>query len=314
MHIEKLTSNSVSYVRVAALFAIIICHMMQALDNKWAWVMNIGVQVFLFISGFLYGHMNASSWLGWYKRRFYRIYIPFIQVVFLYILVYLLCATKTLALSRIFSYVVASHWFNGWIPGIEHLWFITAILMCYMTTPVLQSLKSIHIPVLFLIFGFSLYELFVVKYDIKVFIPLFIYAFGFFYASFKGWWKYGIISLLCALSVFLLWQLTWEDILDHGSLMNQVFHTYCGITISVILVELFSNVLKVGVLNRFVSFFDKHSYEIYLVHHPFIIGPFSLIGLTPFVILNISAILGLTFIMAFLLKRLVNFELSCMHI
>ena len=38
--------------------SIVTCHFMQSLGNHWAWVFNIGVQVFLLMSGFLYGYMR----------------------------------------------------------------------------------------------------------------------------------------------------------------------------------------------------------------------------------------------------------------
>ena len=71
-------STAISCLRVLAMFSIVSCHFMQALDNHWAWVFNLGVQVFLLISGFLFGHQHITNWMSWWGKRFLRIYIPFI--------------------------------------------------------------------------------------------------------------------------------------------------------------------------------------------------------------------------------------------
>ena len=78
MQITTTESVAISYFRVMALVSIISCHIFQALDNRWAWVLNMGVQVFFFISGFLYGHKDIQDWIRWYKNRFKKIYFPFI--------------------------------------------------------------------------------------------------------------------------------------------------------------------------------------------------------------------------------------------
>ena len=70
-------SCAISYIRVLAMCSIVLCHFLQALDSNWAWVFNIGVQIFLLISGYLYGHKYIEGWISWFCKRFIRIYVPF---------------------------------------------------------------------------------------------------------------------------------------------------------------------------------------------------------------------------------------------
>ena len=70
-------SCAISYIRVLAMCSIVLCHFLQALDSNWAWAFNIGVQ-FLLISGYLYGHKHIEGWIGWFGKRFIRIYVPFV--------------------------------------------------------------------------------------------------------------------------------------------------------------------------------------------------------------------------------------------
>lgn len=104
-------SAAISYLRVAAMTSIVVCHFMQALDNHWAWVFNIGVQVFLLMSGFLYGHKHITGWWQWYRRRFIRIYVPFI--LFFITIVPLYAVSGQIKAINIFSYIANIQWFMG---------------------------------------------------------------------------------------------------------------------------------------------------------------------------------------------------------
>lgn len=48
-------SGAISIMRILAMFSIIVCHLLQAYNNRYCWLFNIGVWVFLAISGYLYG-------------------------------------------------------------------------------------------------------------------------------------------------------------------------------------------------------------------------------------------------------------------
>jgi peptidoglycan/LPS O-acetylase OafA/YrhL len=47
---------------------------------------------------------------------------------------------------------------------------------------------------------------------------------------------------------------------------------------------------------------DKISYEVYLVHHPLILGPLALLSITPFTGLNIAVALLTTIALAYVCK------------
>jgi hypothetical protein len=63
-------SASIAYVRLFAMLCILTCHIFQTLGNELAWWFNIGVQIFLFISGFLYGQKVYNSPLLILKKQF----------------------------------------------------------------------------------------------------------------------------------------------------------------------------------------------------------------------------------------------------
>ena len=77
-------SNAISLLRVIAMGAIVVCHLLQGYDNPYCYLFNIGVQVFLAISGYLYGCKTIHSWKSWFMTRFKKLYVP-------YLLFFLVC-------------------------------------------------------------------------------------------------------------------------------------------------------------------------------------------------------------------------------
>ena len=72
---------SISCVRLVAMCFIVACHMMQRDDFatvifgahiSWAFWFNVGVQMFLFISGFLYGKRDRVDTVSFSKEHFLK--------------------------------------------------------------------------------------------------------------------------------------------------------------------------------------------------------------------------------------------------
>ena len=59
---------TISMIRLLAMLSIIACHFCQYYNNEWAWWLNVGVQVFFIISGYLYGNKSVSSPGPWLKN------------------------------------------------------------------------------------------------------------------------------------------------------------------------------------------------------------------------------------------------------
>ena len=58
---------SISFVRYISMLFVIICHIFQYFGNELAWWLNVGVQIFLFISGYLYANKKTND-----KKEFYK--------------------------------------------------------------------------------------------------------------------------------------------------------------------------------------------------------------------------------------------------
>ena len=63
----------ISFCRYIAMNFIVACHVLQYYDNELAWWFNCDVQIFICISGFLYGQRRIDNGYSFIKRRFIKI-------------------------------------------------------------------------------------------------------------------------------------------------------------------------------------------------------------------------------------------------
>lgn len=68
---------SISFLRVLAMFFIIICHLGTYFKaNVIAQFFNVGVQIFFVISGYLYGEKRIGNYSYWLYKRWLRLAVP----------------------------------------------------------------------------------------------------------------------------------------------------------------------------------------------------------------------------------------------
>ena len=104
------TTNSnvaISIIRFISMIMIISCHILQGLGNKWAFWVNVGVQIFFFISGFLYGNKQVDNTKEFYKKRIEKVLFPFMVVFLIDLLL------EILVLKHHYSYSVMISGFLG---------------------------------------------------------------------------------------------------------------------------------------------------------------------------------------------------------
>ena len=68
---------SLSLIRLYSLLLIIICHMMQYYNFVLAWWFNVGVQIFLCLSGYLYGQRIIEKPVDFLHQRLEKILPPY---------------------------------------------------------------------------------------------------------------------------------------------------------------------------------------------------------------------------------------------
>ena len=286
--LRKQESSAISHLRVLAMLSIVTCHFLQALNNQWAWVLNIGVQIFLFMSGFLYGHKHIDNWLNWFEKRITRVYIPFI--LFFIAIIPLYAFRGLISVKNIISYIFDLQWFMGGIKGLGHLWFLTAIAICYAITPILQFSKKLgtHLiwsAVIAVIIILVLHTPFCTRLS-----WIALYVFGYYIATTKAYERRIFLALAIGVMIWLMTDFYWDKMINMDCTWSITFYITGAVIIFFIGLLVFE-LLKIEKTSVLVKLLDKYSFQIYIVHHVIIMQPFSLLNITENIVLNILIII-----------------------
>ena len=279
--------GAISMIRAIALLMIIACHFCQYYELEIAWWLNAGVQVFLCISGYLYGRRKTGDVLSFYGRRFRKILVPY----YVTIAVFALCMfifRSGMAVSDLGRMVIMS----GTVTGGGHLWFVPTILFCYVLTPLLEKIYTldcikgkvsfIWVTLLSMAAAAIFCMGFAEGYDQTCLVCYIIgYAIG--ANSERGIFRessltcfFGLLALMNCLQIYF-------DYVKHAEfsgalstlygLWSRYNHVWLGVFLFLLLKRIFSDVPSDS---RMLGMLDSVSYETYLVHQFFILGPFSI--------------------------------------
>ena len=267
--------NAISVVRSCAMLMIVLCHLLQAYGNNWAWLFNAGVQVFFVLSGYLYGHKYIADWCKWFGARIRKLYIPVALFSVVMLTVMKFACNEPVKLLNYVSYLSDIQAFRGGYNGLSHLWFMTAIAVCYVTTPLLQRFKKFAPYLLLILLVANALIYMMLKKDIACFTWISLYSAGYCYARLGRFSKYAL-CFFSVLFVLLTCYLNWEVILQYDNVLNKAWHGVAGVVFCLLGIKAFS-CLPVARLMPAIAPFDKYSFYIYITHHIFILGPLALI-------------------------------------
>lgn len=116
------------------------CDIFGGWGNGWLWA-NIGVQIFFFMSGYLYGGREIEDVKPWFLKQFKKIAKPYYLYLAVFFPIIYFLDPSVLTFTNILIELV---FLEGFAPGypigyIGHHWFISYILLCYILTPFLLS-------------------------------------------------------------------------------------------------------------------------------------------------------------------------------
>lgn len=304
-------NSAISLIRMLSMLMIISCHIMQYYDLELAWWFNVGVQIFLCISGFLYGQKNIDSVTDFYNKRLKKILIPYYLVFILFGIAEFIFARDVFSIKDFAMGLILC----SIIKGAGHLWFIPTILMCYLITPLLQGYRNKYVKekrtiVVFTVLGAIITSVLIQGFT--TFNPAWIccyvigYALGMNekdeYISEKVLMIIaGIIAIAGNAIQIYCDYIADIDFTGFGIIKNYN-HVMLGVFIFLILKVIFEKV-NLNRIRKLLKLSDVYSFEVYLVHQLLILGPFSLLALTRFSSVNILIMLTGVFILALLLKK-----------
>lgn len=326
---EKGNYNStISVIRVVSMFSIVLGHLC-----KWGGVYtfqlgNLGVDIFLLISGFLYGNKHISNRRDFIFKRIERVILPFWILSFVLAIFLLLQGQSHLAFSQLIetglnlqgisSFFVHSKSFNFHVDGLSHCWFLTVIMLCYILVALLKNTtleRLIDANLVKALFSTMIIHLLLITigFNIRYIISYFI---GYFYARAKQkgipekFYKYLTVVMiyLCGLRlithIYIDGTMLYDNIICAWSFI--VLGAWCCLTMDLICHRFRRTTGKV-VNNHIWHLIDWLSYPIYLTHFMFLHDPFDVKFIGVSLILQTLAFFLLTFASAFVLMCLSDF-------
>lgn len=314
-------SFAIRIIRITATFMIFLCHTVFLFSDTvaiTAQFFNIGVDVFLIITAYLFSvrKNTIKNNLLWYKKRLLRICVPYYWLIFAVCVACLFFSVKLNVADVAGSVLFLQGFTENYLPGGGHLWYLTAIMISYLITPLLYKLKDSKIIFKFVFFVccIGLYVIMVMALKpiySTVFFKVIEYSFYFIAIPFlnnyyrnKNEIKLALIStvfliVFCILKIVC--NFVWDNTILYTSYLVPIIGVLIGLSIfyfvffiSKVSYKLFS---KKNQLLKIVEHFDSVSFEFYLVHYFFITFPINLVfDINP--ILNFALILFISYFTA----------------
>ena len=312
-------NTGIQILRILSMFMIILCHILD--ETKISFLMmiaqflNVGVFVFLLISGFLYGNKEIGNFFIWIKRRFFKVIVPmYVFIIFIIILQFV--KIGMFDLKFVFIYLFNLQFFVGSLPGVGHLWFITIIWICYLIVPILSKYKSFLQKRIFIVGIFLIIIAIVIGFFNKNISLLLFYIFAFI-LGFILRKREKLLSLNYVFYFILFFagviiriggKCFFDNTNFYQTAISSLSHIILGFCIFSIIYKFFDKVIinENSIIIRFVNFLDSISYYIYIIHFSLLVGPLSIFNISNYYFINLFIYLSITFILAYLLMLLIN--------
>lgn len=303
-----------TYYRVLGTIFILLCHFTaqssSSLINMSAQFFNIGVEMFIILSGFLFGmrggyYKNPTDWI---MKRLKRIYVPYELFVFVLLIIHVLCGRNVFHIDW-FWFILGLQGSVVGVLGGEQTWFITAILLCYALTPGISYLYERAL------LRKTLCAILIATPTVLALVPpAFIHTLG----SLVCWYglayiigqesdrirvfrKNAILAFTTMCASFGIRLLT--KMLCDGTIMYE--RIVVGYTQTVAALAIFYLVFyftRSWKPNKIIDFIGKISFEIYLYHYMFCVGPIRLFGVINNWIVNCGVVTLLTVVIAIIMN------------
>lgn len=293
--------NSITFIsiaRVVATLSIVICHIVKYYTfipwhMQLGQFFNVGVPMFICISGYLYGLKSVSGggnlddWKGFMWKRYLKVSLP-VQLFSLILLfgfgIEELWHTLILILNlQGMNFLFDTDFFDVG-HYMSHTWFITVILLCYTITPLLYKmyrkgkLNWAKIGIMWL-FAFILPFIGVFLGNVVLFVMSFLVA------AANKLKRYNIIYLTANCFIAVLMRLTgryyFDDTIFYNSTICMISHIILAISIMLIIREMTFKYDSINDIhnNAIFRFVENYSFYIYITHYCIISFIFDRFGI-----------------------------------
>lgn len=323
--LENKRNYAIVILRAMAMLMIIGCHLSSWLGiNFLSMILNVGVYVFLLISGMLYSNKQIENGFTFLKKRWIKLCIPMYYLVLLLLIYYLLNFNFD-TIKAIPTYLLNLQGIGFIIHGIDliqlnglgHLWFLSAIMMCYV---ILLAVKKIETSQfwnsnirVWAAFSFLLCVDIIATYTIELQLHYFI-AFLVGYTIGKhnnklSRKKYIVATfgMICAMATRLIARKYFDGTILYNDLVVPFTHIILAIWIYGTIQFLFQkkpNITKAIATNSIMRWLEQRSMYLYMTHYAFLVGPFYISNLPLPRLMQIFTFVIVTTVSAVLLQTL----------
>lgn len=310
----------ISFCRCIAMIFIVVCHILQYYNNELAWWFNCGVQIFICISGFLYGQRKIDNGYRFIKKRFIKILSSYYICLLMDIVLLYGFSPQSVDIKGIILMVFC----KGTITGLGHLWFVGTILFCYLLTPILSRIYEFQETKKFKkdFFLFCIFLCMIIQIHLPQFNPIWIlcYICGYLIGKLKlkdEKWLYkssmlfvpmGIIFNAIKIYMKYVYKITFKHEILNSLYMRygSISHLLLGVALFLILYGIYINLIQhmhTSGIACMLKLSDKYSYDVYLVHHIYILGPLSVLSLQTSILFKIAILVGLISIQSIIVHK-----------
>ena len=304
---------------------IILCHFTGFLGISFlSQFFNVGVYIFLLISGWLYSNKEINQPAKWIFGKWLRLCVP------IYIWMIMVCIYSAIALRAypsikdvllLLTNTQGIGWVifafpqldvNGVFGGLGSLWFVSVIYLCYLlmlgVKKIERKLNKKLIGVIFIAAFIAFVGLVFLRVNIVYFICFFIgYLIG---KSTNKISTRAYIVLTIAMLLGVMLRLVVRSFMDgtlfYGNTVVGISHTLIAVWFCItmkLLVEKSEFIRKIA-SSKAVLVMDGMSYFIYITHYYFLQSNFRLKDLAPGLGLQTIIFLVLTIVTAIIIKTI----------
>lgn len=317
----------ISAIRMISTIMIVAVHIFQQLEkyiesiNIVTDCMNLGLVMFCCISAFLYSSRNIDKVWGWYKHRYFEIVIPAIVVGVLTIVFFGLAGSITT--QKVYASILSSLGLEAFLSDswmFFHLWFLTYLLIFYLTLPLVQKINCkceselkfwvvlgavILVVQSFLLIIEKLANINLLSFGIflRFYIPYFVFRrYSMESAVLKKIMK--LFALICIPVILITSYVRYvAELTGIGEFIFIYAQTFAGFVLFYWLYQAFGKLKEYSNLLRLS---DKYSYAVYLTHMLFIGYKTSIIHNAPNIVVGIILALLLTALSSIILVLITN--------
>ena len=258
-------------------------------------VFNIGVQLFFILSGFLTGYKGIQRpYAAWYRKRARRIYIPYWLFLISLAGIHLvrgmnICNTDWLLLW------IGAQGSNVGVWGAGQTWFISALLLCYLTSPAIlfvnqwlikRDNKKVNISLGALVCALPLiYASAEAEWVYTLLNPISLYSlacvYGANYQKNSGYPRTNKQLIVCCAMIAVAFgaRFVARGTIDGTIWYDRIVVPYTHMIAASAIWVIFEILFAERNIPKPVQLISDISFEIYLWHYMFVVGPISVFAL-----------------------------------